>query len=73
MAAHDLRNFVGLPGAAEEVERRRPRPKRLDDEEAFKVNTRRRGAIKVLSAVIPGMTLLKVGHQKVLDEPAIYQ
>ena len=37
MAAHDLRNVVPLPGAAEDFERR-PRQKRRDNEEAPKVN-----------------------------------
>ena len=41
MAAHDLRNMVLLPGAAqeeEEVGRRRPRAKRLDEEDDYKVS-----------------------------------
>ena len=40
MAAHDLRNMVLLPGAAaeEEVDRRRPRAKRLDEEDDYKVS-----------------------------------
>ena len=45
LASHDLRNVVDLPGAAaEEVkERRRPRPKRMDNEEASKVKASSRG------------------------------
>ena len=39
MAAHDLRNLVLLPGAAEEeVERRRPKAKMLDKEDDYKVS-----------------------------------
>ena len=42
MAAHDLRNMVLLPGAAAEEEvvdrRRRPRDKRLDVDDDYKVS-----------------------------------
>ena len=42
MAAHDLRNRVLLPGAAQEEEevdrRRRPRAKRLDEDDDYKVS-----------------------------------